>query len=118
MAVERGQERAGALAGRGMEADAGPASSRPAAPDEVDALQRRLRHSEDRYRALVAATAQLIWAADPQGLTHPDVPTWGAFTGQSAEEAAGQGWLDAVHPDDRAHTAELWRTCGGERGAV
>ncbi len=108
MAVERGREPAGAQADSGTESEIALVSPHANPSDHIAALQQRLRRSEDRYRALVAATAQLIWAADAQGLTHPDVPTWGAFTGQSAEEATGQGWLDAVHPDDRAHTAELW----------
>ncbi len=35
-------------------------------------------------------------------------PSWCDFTGQGAEECRGRGWLDAVHPDDRARTAAAW----------
>jgi len=31
-----------------------------------------------------------------------DSPSWRAFTGQTESEARGRGWLDAIHPDDRA----------------
>jgi PAS domain S-box-containing protein len=33
-----------------------------------------------------------------------DSPSWRAYTGQSVEEMLGYGWLDAIHPDDRANT--------------
>lgn len=78
-------------------------------PRERRVEDHRLRESEERYRALVTATAQMIWTADPSGMTDPDVPTWCAYTGQTAEQAAGTGWLDAVHPDDRTRTTRLWQ---------
>lgn len=69
---------------------------------------RRLRESEDRMRALVAATAQLVWTVPPNGLAR-DMPIWRAYTGQTAEEIAGWGWLGSVHPDDRERVSELWQ---------
>ncbi len=42
------------------------------------------------------------WIADgAAGWTFVD-PAWLAFTGQSPEAARGFGWLEAVHPEDRA----------------
>ena len=35
-------------------------------------------------------------------------PQWIAYAGQSEEESVGLGWLDAVHPDDRAATMAAW----------
>ena len=35
-------------------------------------------------------------------------PEWTAFTGQDFETCRGTGWLDAVHPDDRAATLAGW----------
>lgn len=64
-----------------------------------------LRSSEERYRSLALATAQMVWTTDAQGNVIEDLPAWRAFTGQSVEETRGQGWLQAVHPDDREHTA-------------
>lgn len=68
----------------------------------------RTSRSEERYRSLIAATAQLVWTTDAQGNVVEDLPTWRAFTGQSEEEIKGQGWIDALHPDDRAHSAAIW----------
>ncbi len=67
-----------------------------------------LRLSEERYRSLVAASAQAVWTVGPDGLVEDDLPGWRAFTGQTPEEVRGWGWLDAIHPDDRERTARTW----------
>ena len=68
-----------------------------------------LAASEQRYRSLVKATSSVVWATEPDGRVMKDVPEWRAFTGQSFEEIKDWGWLDAVHPDDRAATSVAWR---------
>ena len=65
-----------------------------------------LRLSEQRYRSLIAATAQLVWITDAGG--KPIAPTdWMAYTGQSLEEATNN-WFSAIHPDDRDLTLQAW----------
>lgn len=66
-----------------------------------------LRESEERYRSLVTATAQVVWVTDAQGGVVGDLPSWRAFTGQTQEEIQGWGWMSALHPDDVAHTYAL-----------
>jgi PAS domain S-box-containing protein len=68
-----------------------------------------LRQSEERYRALVAATAAIFWRAAPDGLI-TDVIGWDVYSGQDAAGYAGEGWLASVHPEDRAHAASEWRS--------
>ncbi|MGU3538479.1 sensor histidine kinase [Methylobacterium sp. A54F] len=63
--------------------------------------------SEKRHRALVAAIAEMTWTTDAEGRVQ-DMPDWRAYTGQSPEAVAGWGWLDALHPDDRAPTSAAW----------
>jgi len=63
-----------------------------------------LRQREERYRALVEASAQIVWTADAAGRVLDDSPSWREFTGQ-----APQRWLEAIHPDDREDTARQWR---------
>ena len=60
-----------------------------------------LRLSEERFRSLVAATSQIVWNSDGEGIIIDDSPSWRLFTGQAYEEWQGSGWLDAIHPDDR-----------------
>jgi PAS domain S-box-containing protein len=76
-----------------------------------DAVER----NEARYRSLVEATAAIVWTTPPGGVFAEDQPGWRAVTGQTAAELMGEGWLDAVHPDDRAHTARAWREALGAR---
>ena len=71
----------------------------------------RLLQSEERFRALVDASTAVIWNTDAAGALLPPQPRWSAYTGQSEEAFQGWGWIDAVHPDDRAHAAEVWAGC-------
>ena len=72
-------------------------------------IEDALRRNERRYRSLVLATAQVTWRAEPSGEIAEPQPTWEAFTGQTFAQYRGWGWLEAVHPDDRAHLTERWR---------
>lgn len=67
-----------------------------------------LRESEERYRSLVVATAQIVWTTNAQGEVE-DIPYWRAYTGQTLAEVKGWGWLEAIHPDDRDRTAQAWQ---------
>ena len=74
-----------------------------------------LRLSEERYRSLTQILASVVWHTDPAGLFTADQPEWEAFTGQTWEEYRGEGWLNALHPDDRETVRELWRRALAER---
>lgn len=82
------------------------------AHDELEITDRKraegaLRQSEERYRALVMATSQVVWTTDANGLVI-DSPSWRAFTGQSPDQVKGWGWMDALHPDDRERVSARW----------
>ncbi len=48
------------------------------------------------------------WSIDDGGLCDYIDPHWREFTGQAADAARGDGWLETIHPDDRNHVkAEL-----------
>jgi diguanylate cyclase (GGDEF)-like protein/PAS domain S-box-containing protein len=70
--------------------------------------EQALRLSEERYRSLVVAIAQIVWTTDARGEVIQDMPTWRAFTGQSLEEIKNGGWFAALHPDDRDPTTAAW----------
>ena len=65
--------------------------------------------SELRLRTLVEATNQLMWTTGPGGLVDRPMEGWSEFTGQDAAEVLGDGWTDAIHPDDRDRVLETWR---------
>lgn len=74
-----------------------------------------LRQSEERFRSLVTASSQVVWIADAHGDLIADSPSWRAFTGQSYEEWRGRGWLNSIHPDDRAPVIQQWGKAIKER---
>lgn len=65
---------------------------------------RELRESEARQRLLQAS-----WETDALGVVTADSQSWRAYTGQTLDEWLGYGWLDAIHPDDRAYAGQQWR---------
>jgi len=82
----------------------------------VDVTERRnseeaVRRSEERYRSLVQAGAQVVWVTTPTGQIAEDSQEWRWITGQSLEEYLGSGWLDAVHPEDRERVERDWQEC-------
>ncbi|HEX7183060.1 MAG TPA: ATP-binding protein [Thermoanaerobaculia bacterium] len=89
---------------------------RPAAASSLEAEDEALRRSEARYRALAEATAQAVWVWDPStGVGDFDATQrwWEKITGQSPAEQGGfdwQGWIEAVHPDDRELARTAWVT--------
>jgi len=103
---ETAARREGSGAGYGYAAS-GPEMDTLEIPEIPEALW-RLRESEDRYRALVTAIAEIVWITDPDGLIDDDIPAWRAYTGQSVAQVRGLNWLDAVHPEDRAWARQVW----------
>ena len=72
--------------------------------------------SERRFRSLALAAAQIVWTTNPEGQVVEDSPSWRAFTGQTYDQWRNCGWLDALHPDDRERTADLWRQAVATHG--
>jgi len=74
---------------------------------EQKRADKALKLSEERYRSLVIVTAQIVWTTNPAGEVE-DMPMWRAFTGQSVDEVRGWRWIEALHPEDRERTADIW----------
>jgi PAS domain S-box-containing protein len=50
----------------------------------------------------------IAWVARPDGSVERFNSQWETCTGQSTDSALGQGWLRALHPDDRAVARQAW----------
>ncbi|QRN93262.1 PAS domain S-box protein [Archangium violaceum] len=75
----------------------------------LEVLAEGLRHGEERLRTLVEASSSILWSVDARGRVVEDSPSWRAYTGQTREQwLSPGGWLEAVHPEDRSRTAEVW----------
>lgn len=73
------------------------------------ALSERLRASEARYRTLAEAVPVGILQAGADGQVLFANARLAGITGLEPDRLLGSGWLDAVHPDDRARVAADWR---------
>jgi PAS domain S-box-containing protein len=73
-----------------------------------EALVAELARNEGRLRALVDATAAIVWTATASGQVVELSPSWLAFTGQTEAEYLNGGFLSAIHEDDRALTMKAW----------
>ena len=70
-----------------------------------------LRDSEARYRALVMASANMVWRANAQGKGFLVCPRWQELTGQNEDDANNFGWL--WHFTRRIRSAA--RNCGNRQ---
>jgi two-component system CheB/CheR fusion protein len=71
--------------------------------------QRELALTEERYRTLVRAVTAIMWTADRDGRFATPQAEWAAYTGHSWELHQDEGWLAAIHPDDRDAVDEAWQ---------
>ncbi|GGS01479.1 sensor domain-containing protein [Deinococcus sedimenti] len=89
--------------------------ARPATPDRAWSLAAlcsaaldRAAHADEasrgqlRYRTLLESTHAALWELDRDFAIQGESPNWEALTGQRFEEYAGRGYLDVLHPQDRA----------------
>ncbi|RZA34460.1 MAG: response regulator [Lysobacteraceae bacterium] len=107
---------------RGLE---GGADNYLAAPIEADELianvnallrmhqtQAELRDSEERFRQIADNIDDVFWMfAVPDGKLVYVSPAYATVWGSSVESLRERpdGWLDAVHPDDRERVGQRWR---------
>ena len=70
--------------------------------------EQALRESEDHYRTAVALNPEILWLADPEGNIIEFGPRWSELVGFDAAETLGEGWAQALHPDDFGPTLAKW----------
>ena len=69
-----------------------------------------LRDTEDHYRSMMQLGPHIPWVLDAKGEVIDASPRWENITGQSMDEAMGNGWLKMLQPDDVEPTREAIRT--------
>ena len=79
------------------------------ADGERNQSARRLEHSEQLLRTLVEATSDFVWAQN-ESIGRGYADWWKQLTGQSDDEFSNEGWLSAVHPEDRDRVRKSWET--------
>jgi PAS domain S-box-containing protein len=76
--------------------------------------QRRVAEALNKISNLFETLARVspvgIFRTDCNGYTTYVNPKWSELSGLTSEEACGNGWLNAVHPEDRGKLSEKWIT--------
>ena len=67
-----------------------------------------IARARDYYIKLLEEFPNLIWRAGVDGRCDYFNKSWLSFTGRRLEEEAGDGWLTAVHPEDRKYCAATY----------
>ena len=70
-------------------------------------LREQTERARDFYFSLFSGFPNLVWRSDTTGACDYLNLAWLEFTGRKQEEEFGSGWLDGVHPDDRARWGEI-----------
>ena len=70
---------------------------------------RQLQRESRRLQDLIETVPAMAWTARPDGSNTFVNRRWTEYTGLSAEDTAGSGWMAAVHPEDRQPYSEKWR---------
>ena len=68
------------------------------------------KQAEREIHALVDAIPQFVWMMHPDGSSYYGNRRWRDYTNMTSQQYQGDGWLQAIHPDDRQRTLEAWQT--------
>jgi two-component system sensor histidine kinase/response regulator len=68
-----------------------------------------LRRSEQQFREFVEFIPQLVWMTDATGQAVYLNQRWSDYTGLTASQCLGGGWLQAVFAEDAERVNEAWQ---------
>jgi PAS domain S-box-containing protein len=86
--------------------------------DPYNLLYRSLKQSEERFRLLTTMSPAGIYLTDPESNFIYANKSWYQAAGLAAEEAAGQGWIRAIHADDRERVSGAWQKMVASQGRL
>ena len=74
-------------------------------------LYEQMQRSEERFRALVDNSNEVVSLLDREGVTLYSSQSSAAILGDPVEDLVGQTAFERVHPEDRAEVQVLFQTC-------
>ena len=80
----------------------------------VEARNAERQNAVARMQAVVRVAPQVVLTADREGRVDWANEFWSLTTGLTQAESLGDGWLAAVHPEDRAGAGAAWRAAMAE----
>ena len=85
------------------------------AESQTQTATARGAESEQRFRTMADSAPMMLWMTDEKLSATYLNQVWLDFTGQTAEQGAGLGWVEAVHPEDRARCVAACEAGSRER---
>jgi PAS domain S-box-containing protein len=76
-----------------------------------------LRESEARFRQMADTAPMMVWVCEADGACSYVSRRWSEFTGRLSNAELGAGWLESIHPDDRALLHRMHAGGGEHRDA-
>lgn len=76
-----------------------------------------VRESEERFRLMADSATVMIWLAGRNAHREFFNEPWFRFTGRTAKQEGGSGWLETLHPDDRQQCLDTYLKAFRERQA-
>lgn len=76
---------------------------------EARRLKLGVERNERRFQHVADSAPVMIWIGGSEGAATWFNQSWLSFTGSDLDQVLGEGWLEALHPDDTATTLEIWR---------
>ena len=70
--------------------------------------------TKGRFEHLLELSPQVVWFGGPDGKITYCNPYWYEYTGLSERKTLGDGWIGAIHPDDRERVVDSWRAATKE----
>lgn len=84
---------------------------------ELEASRTALKRRNEAFGAMADALPDILFTAAADGAWDYVNQCFTKYTDVPADAALGLGWIQSLHPDDRAPTTEKWRQ-GIERGKM
>ena len=78
-------------------------------PEGAAAIDPLLRLGDERFRVLCEQAPIGMFLTDAEGRTVYHNPRWLSLAGMTAEQARGEGWVRAIHPEDRDALLADWK---------
>jgi PAS domain S-box-containing protein len=77
--------------------------------DDQKRAEAAILEKEERFRTLAETLPEMIWTCSNEGNCEYISAQWTKYTGTSASENLGKGWIQVLHPDDRDPLNAAWR---------
>ncbi len=83
---------------------------------ELRKTEMSLAESRKRFRELADAMPLIVWTANPDGLVDFTSRAFSAYSGLPDGDAAGQHWIEAIHPEDMDEAVAAWMSVASTGG--